>query len=248
MADVITGQHSKMLQFLRGAAEELRDPVQVMRLALNAFVPGKPLPPDAVIRHRVTVMSREIDRLGHLLQTYLDASRVEWSRLDLQLGRANVCEIVEHAASMYRAFSAVHQVEVSVPDEPVWIHTDSSRLAQVIHTLVMFAIQSSPRGGVIEVMVGKEEAGVVVEVVDHGGLGIPKEHLGRVFEAFQEIATGRQIGPGTSVAMSVARRIVEAQKGRIEVTSELGEGSTFRVHVPFANSHLKHAPGAEARL
>jgi signal transduction histidine kinase len=247
LADVITGQHEQMLRFLGSASEELRDPLHIIDLALGPFVAGGPLPPEAVIRRRLAIVSREAGRLAKLVQTYLDASRVEWKRLDLQLGRQDVGRLVEQAASMYREYSARHQVEVSVPARRLWARIDPMRVSQVIHTLVVNAIQASPAGGVIEVVARAADSEAIVEVVDHGGVGIPEDQMRHVFEPFRQIAAGGQSGPGTSVAMSVAKRLVEAHGGRIEFTSEPGEGSTFRVRLPLAESRAD-GPRPDGRM
>jgi signal transduction histidine kinase len=245
MADIITGQHKRMVQFLAEAQMELRDPVQVMRVALAVFTPDKRFPPEPLARSRIAVVSREVDRLERLLTAYLDETRVQWRRLDLQVGLQDLSAIVRDIATMYQAFSPVHQVEVCVPQHPMPIYTNPPRLAQVFHTLVANAIQRSRDGGVIQV-VGRtderERAEGVIEVIDHG-VAIPEEDLARIFEPFQRITTERQTGPRSSVALSTTRRIVQALGGRIEVRSKAHEGSTFTVRLPLAMEPVAGANG-----
>jgi signal transduction histidine kinase len=250
MADIIVGQHAQMTEFLRSAAQELRDPVQVIRVALKAFVPGKPLPPDQLIWTRIVLISREVNRLERLVETYLDAGRVEWQRLDLQLGRNDLGKIVHDAAVMYQAFSPVHQVVVSVPPEPMCAYTNPVRVAQVVHTLVANAIQQSPKGGVVEVVMRAEGDDAVIGFIDHG-VGIPQEEMKYLFEPFKNITAEHAKGPGSAVALSVAKRIAEAHGGHIEVSTKIGEGSTFRVRLPLAKEpeheeREKKAKGREA--
>jgi signal transduction histidine kinase len=244
MADIITGQHTQMLDFLGGAAEELRDPVQSIKAAIKCFVPGRPLPPEQMIWARVALVSREANRLEQLVQAYLDASRVQWKRLDLQLGRHDLRAIVRDAATMYRSFSPVHQVEISLPSEPMMTDTNPVRAGQVVHTLVANAIQRSPRGGVVEVVLRRERDDGVLEVIDHG-IGIPEDQLKTLFEPFKNLSLEHGKGPGAAVSMSVMKRIVEALGGKIEVTSKVGQGSTFRVRVPLPKERTEEAAEKE---
>jgi two-component system, OmpR family, sensor histidine kinase MtrB len=239
MADIITGQHTRMLDFLGGAAHELKDPVQVMRVALQEFAPGRALPAESLMRSRLAVLSREVDRLERMVETYLDASNVEWKRLDLQQGRQDLRQLAQQVVRLYETFSSIHRVSLSVPEQAVCVFSDADRLSQVFHTLLTNAIEFSPQGGIVEASVTVEGNEAIVGVTDHG-IGISEKDLARIFEPFQKLAAAHQTGPGASVALAVARRIVEAHRGRIEVTSKVGEGSTFRVRLPLA---VPLAPG-----
>jgi signal transduction histidine kinase len=235
-----------MLGFLSDAAQELRDPVQMMRIALKAFAPGQPLPPEQLARSRFVLVSRELARLQRLVDAYLDATRTEWKGLDLRLERQDVGAIVRDAAAMDKKLSPNHEIKAQVPSEPVWADAHPDRLAQVIHTLLANAVQLSPRGGVIEVDVHREDGEALVDVKDCG-MGLSREDLEALFEPFRQVSRGHQTGPGSSVAMSVARRIVEAHKGSIELQSRRGEGSTFRIHLPLAAGRAPAENGAHRR-
>jgi signal transduction histidine kinase len=233
MADIITEQHARMVEFLGGAVHELRDPVQLIRVALQPFAPGRPFPTEQLTRTKLALVSRELDRLERMMETYLDAGNVEWRRLDLQQGKQDLRALVQESVRLYETFSANHRLVLSVPEEPVFVYGDPGRLSQVFHSLVINAIQFSPRGGIVEVTLAVAGTEATVSVTDHG-IGIADKDLPALFEPFQRMTVAQQRGPGASVALSVARRIVEAQQGRIEVQSKVGEGSTFRVHLPIA--------------
>jgi signal transduction histidine kinase len=233
MADIITGQHERMLEFLGGAARELKDPVHLMQVALQEFAPNRPLPNEALTRQRIAVLSRELTRLDRMVDNYLDSSNVEWRRLDLQQGRQDFRAIVEQVTKMYERFSDVHRVTLSVPEQPVWIFANPDRFHQVVHTLIANAIAFSPRGGVIEAVLGTEKKEAVFSVTDHG-IGIAEKDIPTIFEPFQKVSGAHQNAPGNAVALSVAQRIVQAHRGQVEVTSKVGQGSTFRIRLPLA--------------
>jgi two-component system phosphate regulon sensor histidine kinase PhoR len=185
----------------------------------------------------VNVVLRELDRLEHLVENYLDASRVEWRRLDLQQERHDLRTVVQQVSRMYETFSELHHIELSLPERSVCVFADLDRLSQVIHTLLTNAIAFSPRGGVVEVCLDLGKDGspegdfATLSVSDHG-IGISKEDLATVFQPFQKVSSALQRSPGISVALSVARRIVLAHRGQLTATSKVGEGSTFRVRLP----------------
>jgi signal transduction histidine kinase len=238
MADIITGQHERMLDFIGATTLELKEPVHIMRDALKDFGPNARPPPEPMIRQRLTVVWRELD-LERLVDNYLDASRIEWRRLDLQQDRQDLRAIVQQVNRLYEAFSNKHRIDLYLPEQPVWVFADLERIAQVIHTLLTNAIAFSPRGGAVEVRLvveGDESADkgeATLSVIDHG-IGISEQDLATIFEPFQKVSSALQNSPGVAVALSVARRIVQAHRGRLSVASKLGAGSTFRVHLPLA--------------
>jgi signal transduction histidine kinase len=244
MADIITGQHERMLDFLGGAARELKDPVHLMQVALEEFAPNRRLPNEPLMRQRLAIFSRELGRLDRMVDNYVDASNVEWRRLDLQQGREDLRVLAQHVTKMYERFSDVHRITLSVPEQPVWIFAHADRLQQVIHALLTNAIAFSPRGGVVETVLTVEGQEAVLSVTDHG-IGISEQDLPTVFEPFQKVSGAHQNAPGNAVALSVAQRIVQAHHGQIAVTSKLGQGSTFRVRMPLAGEpNAKEAASA----
>jgi signal transduction histidine kinase len=231
MADLITQQHSHMLDFLGGATHEVMAPVQLVRIALEDLLPPKPLPAPEKTRSRIVVAYRELDRLERTIRNNLDASRVEWQRLDLQQGQEDVRPLVEQAVRLYQNFSSVHQVQVTVTPRPAKVYADPQRISQVFHTLLLNAIERSPRGGIVQVEVGEAEGEARVNVTDHGA-EIPRQEQAKLFEPFNRPSPAIR-GTG-SVALSTARRIVEAHGGHLDVSSQAGVGTTFRVRLPLA--------------
>jgi two-component system, OmpR family, sensor histidine kinase MtrB len=237
MADIISGQHTRMLDFLGAVSKTLQKPLRAMRGSLAEVGPDKALQPEARTRHTLATLSQELERLDQLVLGFLDASRVEWQRLDLQQTSKDVRGLLTRIVQVYETFSPVHRLSLAVPEQPVCIRFDEGRMSQVLHTLLGNAIQYSPGGGVVNVVLATEpdatsheQKRAVLSVTDHG-VGIPPEHVGKIFEAFHNVQSERQPRPG-AVALSVAKRIVEAHGGSMEVESQPGAGTTFRVRLP----------------
>jgi signal transduction histidine kinase len=244
MADIITGQHTRMLDYLGEVSRELRNPLEVMRMALKDVAPGRPLAAGEKAQTKVAIVAREVDRLDRLVDGFVDASRIEWQRLDLQLGKQDVRRLVGEIVRVYETFSPHHQVALSAPETPVCVSFDQHRIAQVLHSLMANAFQHTPGGGVINVDVKREGNEATVSVTDHG-VGMSKEDLERMFEPFRMAAGGPaekpHASPGALVALSVARRIAEAHGGKLVAKSKVGEGSMFQVRLPLAQEEAAAA-------
>jgi len=107
----------------------------------------------------------------------------------------------------------------------------ATRLGQILTNLVSNAVKYSPEGGRIRIRLEQEGGRAVVAVSDEG-IGIAEEDLQRIFEPFKRSKSPRADIPGVGLGLSVARQLVVAHGGDIEVESRLGEGSTFRVRLP----------------
>jgi two-component system sensor histidine kinase MtrB len=220
MADTLARQRENQLAFLAGVAHDLRNPLSVLKLATMTMSP-----------ERVPIMKRQVDYLDRMIGDLLDASRIEAGQLELRPqqedARALLCEVYE----LFRDLSPVHQLSMNVPDQPVMLHCDALRIEQVLNNLVSNAIKYSPKGGPVEITLNDSDDGAVISVTDHG-LGIPSDQRHHIFEPFRRARLTKDHIPGIGLGLSVARRIVEAHHGQLEVRSELGKGSTFFVRLP----------------
>jgi two-component system, OmpR family, sensor histidine kinase MtrB len=140
-----------------------------------------------------------------------------------------VTEVVEH----YRQTAPTHPIAVSLPAAPVPVHCDPLRIEQVLTNLVGNAIKYSPAGSPVEVAVTHDDGRATVTVSDHG-VGVPPEDRPHVFEPFRRGSQVRGIA-GLGLGLAVARRIVEAHGGGIELDAARKGGSAFRVMLPTAS-------------
>lgn len=121
---------------------------------------------------------------------------------------------------------------MSVETIPVTISGDDAALRTAIRNLIDNAVRHTAAGGSIYVRVGSSDGFAVVDVADTGE-GIPTADLDRVFERFYRVDTARSRETGgTGLGLAIVRHVVEGHGGRVSVTSELGQGSTFTVELP----------------
>lgn len=184
----------------------------------------------------------------HLLQVInqvLDFSKIEAGHFDLHESAASPRDILADAMDIVDPVAAARstKLEAQVSDDvPAWIRTDAPRLRQVVVNLASNAVKAAPKGNV-DVRMTVDD-GLVIEVQDNG-VGIDEADQKRLFEAFEQAATVTGAREGTGLGLAISRRIIEAFGGTISLESKLGEGSTFRVHLPLETAE---APALEPTI
>jgi len=230
LIDRIAAQREQQLTFLAAVAHDLKNPLASLRTAVQLAARQAQ---DEKQKARAEVILRQVDRMNRQVEDLLDVSRIEAGRFELALQLADLREVIGDTVAMFRDASERHEIRLELPDVPVLVEHDPTRIAQVLTNLVSNAIKYSPEGGPIDVRLRQEGGAAVFEVEDRG-LGIPREEWRSIFEPFRRSGGGRGSIPGVGLGLSVARRLVRAHGGEIEVESEPGQGSTFRVVLPLA--------------
>jgi CheY-like chemotaxis protein/two-component sensor histidine kinase len=175
----------------------------------------------------------------------LDVSRVSSGKLVLKRERVTVQTVVHSAIEASRPLveAARHELTVQLPEQPLYLDADLTRLAQVISNLLNNAAKYTPDGGRIELDVRQEADRVVIRVTDTGA-GIPAEMLPRVFELFTQVGqTINRSQGGLGIGLALVKRLVEMHGGTIDAQSPgPGAGSTFTVRLPLASEDKRDAP------
>jgi signal transduction histidine kinase len=231
MADALSRQYENQLVFLTGIAHDLRNPLFPIKMAASVASPDQPLPPDDKVRSMLSIVKRQVDRLDRMIGDLLDASRIEAGKLELRVESQDARSLAREVANLFEAASSKHRIELQIPEAPVPLYCDAFRIEQVLNNLVSNAIKYSPNGGRVQIGVESDSGCAVFKVTDEG-MGIRDEDRPLVFEPFRRIRSADREIPGTGLGLSVARRIVEAHKGRLDLKSEFGKGSTFIVCIP----------------
>jgi signal transduction histidine kinase len=229
MADALAKQRDAQVAFLGGVAHDLRNPLGALKLAVDSIAPDEPLPPEPQLRRMLAIIHRQIGHLDRMVTDFLDITKIEAGKLELEVGEHDLRDIVAGAAELFTAAER-ERFAVTMPDHPVAVRCDATRIGQAITNLFSNALKYSPPNVPIELTVREHADDVTIAVTDHG-VGIPREDLQRIFEPFRRGAT-RSTVPGTGLGLYNVRRIVHAHAGRIDVESVPAVGSTFRIHLP----------------
>jgi len=184
------------------------------------------------------------DHLLRIIDDVLDLSRVEAGKLELNIERLDLGELVEAATAEVRPALLEQGTTLEVDVQVASLEADATRLRQVLVNLLSNAAKFTA-GGTVRVEVAHADGEVRLKVADTGP-GIPEEALPTLFDKFTQVddsPTRRRGGAGLGLAIS--RELVERMGGRIEVQTTLGEGCTFVVHLPARSS--APSPGREDR-
>ena len=227
-------------EFIATLSHELRNPLAPLRNALQVLRVSDHGTGAAAPIHEM--MERQVNHMVRLVDDLLEMSRISRGSLELRPERVDVASIVENALETSEPLirAAGHRVNVTLPDQPVWVEGDPVRLAQILSNLLNNAAKYTERGGEISVSVQTRDGAVRIAVRDTG-IGIRHEELTRVFDLFHR---GDRAGHGTGlgVGLTLARRLVEMHGGSITAHSAgPGTGSEFTVQLPLAGAQAATA-------
>jgi two-component system, OmpR family, sensor histidine kinase MtrB len=242
MAASLARQHEDQLTFLAGVAHDLRNPLSALRMSTELVDPSRTDVPPERLQKMLVLVRRQVARLDRMVGDLLDSTRIEAGKLELQLEERDARELARAVVELYQATDPGHELSLSLPDTAVPLRCDGARIEQVLNNLVSNALKYSPPGTRVDVTVTQEGEDVLLCVADQG-IGISAEEQRHLFAPFQRTSGAREQAAGAGLGLSVARRIVEAHGGTIEVNSQPGQGSVFRVRLPLLRAALA-VPGA----
>ncbi|MGF6182119.1 PAS domain S-box-containing protein [Massilia sp. UYP32] len=222
-------------EFLATLAHELRNPLAPIRNGLSVMRLGGDNP--AAVGKVREMMERQVGHMVHLIDDLLDVARISGGKLELKRQRADLRAILASAVetSLPLIEAGQHALEVDVPDLPLLMDADATRIAQVVANLLNNAAKYTPARGHIRLSVRREGLEAVIAVSDTG-VGIAGDALAGVFQMFNQI--GRTVDRsqgGLGIGLSLVRRLVEMHGG--SVVAESGgpnAGSVFTVRLPLA--------------
>ena len=237
-------------EFLATLAHELRNPLAPLRNALEILKRADGNSPTAAEARRM--MERQLQQMVRLVDDLLDVSRITTGKLALKPAVCELRDIVRSAVDTAQPLidARGHTLAVVVPDEPLYVSADATRLAQVFSNLLNNAAKYTEPGGRIELRAFADDKLVTVSVIDNG-IGIAPEMLGPVFQMFAQADESlERVHGGLGVGLTLARRLVELHGGTIEARSEgIGQGSAFIVRLPraFASTRTVAGAGSQSR-
>ncbi|HYS79980.1 MAG TPA: ATP-binding protein [Anaeromyxobacteraceae bacterium] len=222
----------RLRRFTADASHELRTPLTAMR-SVGEVALHDSLDP-AAYRDVIGSMLEEVERLTALVESLLTLTRVDSRRTQLAREVVDLGTIAANATEHLRVLADEKEQTLRVEaDDAVSVECDPALLRQGVVNLVDNAIKYTQRNGNIRVAVRMLRSGEAAIEVKDDGPGIARIHHERIFERFYRVDSGRSRSDGgLGLGLAIARSTVEANGGRIEVESEEGRGSVFRILLP----------------
>jgi signal transduction histidine kinase len=173
-------------------------------------------------------------RLTGLVNELLELDKLEAGKLSVELSRVLASDACEASRDMLFGMAQQAQVTITGPVGDAFVMAEEKRLVQMISNLLSNAIKFSPAGGKIELSIKPIKPFALISVKDEG-CGMTAQECASIFEKFSQAGSAKSTAvKGTGLGLAVVKALVEAHGGRIEVTSEVGKGSTFTLYVPLA--------------
>lgn len=216
-------------RFLATLSHEIRTPMTGV-MGMAELLLSTPLTPT---QHDYTrTMQRSGAMLLKLLNDALDLARIEAGRLDLEPSPFNPRELLNEVMELEQGLAQIKgiRLQLHVDDGfPVWVSGDALRIKQVLLNLVNNALKFTERG-TVTVRAQRADEGMLLSITDTGP-GIPEASQTRMFQRFEQ-AGGPQQASGSGLGLAICRELVSLMNGSIEMESQVGGGSTFRVRLP----------------
>lgn len=220
-------------EFLAMLGHELRNPLSPITAALH-LIPIR-IQRGQGFEHELAVIGRQIKQLVRLVDDLLDISRITSGRIELRPEQSSLAALISQAVEAVRPLveRRRHKLSVVLPEQPVILHVDPTRIVQVLENILNNAAKYTDPGGEIEVRTERHDRDIAIRIKDTG-VGIPADVLPRIFDIFvQGPRTIDRAQGGLGLGLALVRTLVKLHGGSVDAQSAgAGRGSEFVVHLP----------------
>lgn len=233
ISDIVAAERTKN-EFISMVSHELRTPLTSIKGFVTALLDGRAGELNDKQRRFLSISREQSNLLLALINDLLDLTRAESGRMEMNINRISVADILQDVANAVRPMieskTLEFQLEIDEALPPLW--ADAKRITQVLQNLLSNAVKFTPTGGKIRLDAVQMEEEIVFSVTD-SGIGISLEEQEQIFEPFYQVENIEiRRTSGTGLGLAIVKRIVTAHGGHVELESQPGVGSTFRVHLP----------------
>ncbi len=219
--------------FVSQASHDLRTPLTAIKGTLDNLGMGIAGELTEKQQQLLTRASKSVDRLNHLVNDVLDIARIESGRVVLNKTTLSFKTLVENIVTEERPAADQKQIRLTFlsDDKPYSIYADGGKLERVVGELISNAIKYTSTKGTIEVLLTKQENQVILSVKD-SGIGMSPEECKQIWDRFYRTPASQKVAKGTGLGLSIAKELVELHGGQLQVSSEIGRGTTFTLTLP----------------
>ena len=217
-------------EFVSMASHEFRTPLAIIDSAAQRILRRSDrIEPEQLVE-RIGNVRDAVERMQYLIDRFLSASQSETGDLELELRADNLRDVVETLVLRQQRMVPDRTIALDLGDLDAQASIDRKLLEQSLMNVLSNALKYSPEGERVDVSCRVDGAHNVIRVVDRG-LGIPEDEIGKIFNRYFRASTSSGIA-GTGIGLNMSDMIVRTHKGRIEVSSTLGEGTSVEIRLP----------------
>ncbi len=231
----------KKSEFISAVSHELRTPLTSIKGYASILASGKlgDIPLAAI--ERIQKINTHSDNLVKLINDLLDISRIESGRVEMNLGKCNLSELVDNVVDILtpqlkeKNIHCIPDISEDVPE----MMLDSTQMERVFINTIGNAIKFTPSGGSITPKIYVDKDAVKIEIADTG-IGISEEDLEKLFDEFYRVENKiNQNVKGSGLGLALVKQIVEAYKGKTWITSKLNKGTTIHLTLPLPKKKIE---------
>lgn len=221
-------------EFVSAVSHELRTPLTSIKGYASILSQEKLGPIPEAVKERLERINKHTNSLTELIDGLLDISRIESGKIEMKMEELKIRGLIDTVFDVVRPQAKEKDIEIKVdiPAEVTQLWADKGQIERVLLNLLNNAIKFTSEGGKVIIRAMEKDGYVQIDVSDTG-IGIAETDLKKIFTEFYRADNPiNQKIKGTGLGLSLTRRIIEANKGKIWVTSKLGKGSTFSFTLP----------------
>ena len=224
--------------FINNMTHEFKTPITSISLATQLLQEElKPGKNESILRY-LGIIKDENTRLGQQVERVLQTAQMEREEITLKRKKVDMAALIHQVVEINGPLieSVNGTLQLSLGEHPAILVVDEVHISNVLNNLIDNAVKYSPTNPHIEIEVTEQGQGISIQVKDQG-IGMPKEALSNIFDAFYRVPTGNVHNvKGFGLGLSYVKKIVEAHGGKVHVKSKLGEGSTFEIYLPYVKN------------
>ncbi len=230
-------QEEKRTAFVSNASHELKTPLSSIKLICDSILASGGKASPEMVEEFLMDMNEEVDRLTAIVNDLLDLTRMDAARYNgnKTFVTGNLKDIVRGVGASLTKIAMQKGVTLNCySNNDVFMIMEKNKIWEAVYNIVDNAIKYTPYGGKVELFLEKDIHNAIITVSD-SGMGIAKDEISKIFDRFYRVdkARSRETG-GTGLGLSIALSAVEMHGGHIDVESEEGTGSVFRIYLPLA--------------
>lgn len=231
-------ERTRHAEFVSSVCHELKTPMSSIKAFLEMLMDGEVEDRDEQLE-LFGFIDIQVDRLTRLVNNMLNLARIESGVIKTQRDDCDLNEILSKSISIVKPMAEEKQISLQTELSELYlpVHVDPDLFSQAIINLMSNAVKYTPQGGQVTLRSRLESGEIVIDVRDTG-MGIPPESLEKIFDRFYRVPENNKAAKGTGLGLALVNGIVtELHNGKLNVTSDVGQGSCFSIHIPKGHRH-----------